>query len=132
MVIAPRSRQFLSVIGAGAAGGVLLLAGLVRCPVATVLRIPCPGCGLTRATLRLFHGDLAGALAFHPLVLLVLPMLGFYAIGNAAGFLVSGQWGWVDRRMGARSEVVVWAFLALLLGVWISRFFGAFGGPAPV
>lgn len=29
---------------------------------------PCPTCGSTRSVLRLFHGDIAGALAFNPLV----------------------------------------------------------------
>ena len=132
MISAARSRQLIGGLGASVGGGLLLVVGLLRCPIAVVFRVPCPGCGLTRATLRLFHGDLAGALAFHPLVLLVLPMLGFYAGANAIGYLVEGEWGWVDRRMGPRSEGLAWVFLALVIGVWISRFFGAFGGPVPV
>jgi hypothetical protein len=132
MTISARSRQLIGALGAAAGGVALLLAGLLRCPFALVLRLPCPGCGLTRATLRLWHGDLAGALAFHPLVLLVLPALGLYGGANLLGYLLRGERGWVDRRMGPRSEGVAWAFLALILGVWVARFFGAFGGPAPV
>src|SRR5689334_14901358 len=37
------------------------------CPFALVTRHPCPGCGLTRATLALLHGHLGEALGFHPL-----------------------------------------------------------------
>ena len=35
---------------------------------------------------------------------------------------------WLDRRVTA----LAWALLGLVLAVWVARFFGAFGGPAPV
>lgn len=35
------------------------------CPFFHVLGIPCPGCGLTRATLLLFRGDWNQSIAFH-------------------------------------------------------------------
>jgi drug/metabolite transporter (DMT)-like permease len=37
--------------------------------------MPCPGCGMTRAYLHLFKGDLAGAFYFHPLFWLIPPLL---------------------------------------------------------
>lgn len=33
--------------------------------------IPCPSCGMTRAYMALFHGDLNGAFFYHPLFWLV-------------------------------------------------------------
>jgi Protein of unknown function (DUF2752) len=48
-----------------------------------VLHLPCPFCGLTRATARLVQGDWRGALAYHPLVPLV-------ALQIAAGWAVWG------------------------------------------
>jgi hypothetical protein len=44
----------------------------VPCPFRTVTGWWCPGCGLTRATHRLLRGDLAGALRFNALVVVVL------------------------------------------------------------
>lgn len=40
---------------------------------------PCPGCGTTRAVLRLLHADLTGAFAMNPLATI-----------GASGFLVAG------------------------------------------
>lgn len=110
----------------------LIFLGLLPCPVAFALRIPCPGCGMTRATLALLRGDLAGMFRLHPLAPLVLLFLGGYLGGNALGFVLRGRWGWVDERLGRRSNALLWAFVALVLGVWILRFAGLLGGPVPV
>lgn len=45
------------------------------CLFRTVTGIPCPGCGLTRAWLNFFQGNFTYALRYHPLFLLVPPML---------------------------------------------------------
>ena len=49
------------------AQGALMLAGLPGwpCPVKHLLGIPCPGCGLTRATAALLDGDWQTSFAFH-------------------------------------------------------------------
>lgn len=36
------------------------------CPVYLIFGIPCPGCGMTRAWISLFSGDIAKAFYFHP------------------------------------------------------------------
>jgi len=44
-----------------------------ECPFFRVTGIPCPGCGMTRAVIRLLKGDLQASLRFHafaPIVLL--------------------------------------------------------------
>ena len=36
------------------------------CPAYLIFGIPCPGCGMTRAWISLFSGDIAKAFYFHP------------------------------------------------------------------
>ena len=36
------------------------------CPLYLIFGIPCPGCGMTRAWISLFGGDIAKAFYFHP------------------------------------------------------------------
>src|ERR1043165_2877578 len=64
------------------------------CPVFQVLHIPCPGCGLTRASVLLFHGDWQQALAMHafaPLLLTALAIIAFSVIapGNQSQYVIS-------------------------------------------
>lgn len=95
------------------------------CPVAALLGVPCPGCGLLRATLSLAHGNVAEALHFHPLVFVVVPA----ALG-ATVHVASGRP--VSRGVEWTLATIATALVALLVVVWIARFHGAFGGPVPV
>jgi hypothetical protein len=59
-------------------GGWLLESGrltLAQCTFKSLLGIPCMGCGATRATLNLMHGDLAEALSFSPMMTLLYGLL---------------------------------------------------------
>lgn len=118
-----------------------LLAGLVGlaahfdfplCPMASTLGIPCPGCGLTRATFALLRGDVQTALHFHPLVWLLAPLFAFF-VGGALLELARGpSRGSPLRWRGPAVNVAAALVLSLTVGVWIARFAGYFGGPAPV
>jgi hypothetical protein len=65
-----------------------LLLTLIRfpswpCPVFHTLGIPCPGCGMTRATLFLIRGEWKQALVMHayaPIVLVALALIAFCTI----------------------------------------------------
>lgn len=120
---------------AGAVAGLALLgSGAPLCPFAGWLGIPCPGCGLTRATVALVSGDWQTALRLHPLVGFVLPVLAWFA--------ASALLGWKGRAAQDAPTAHRWAHrlgnwcgLALavaLLAVWGLRFAGYFGGPVPV
>jgi len=71
-------------------GAALLQLGLFaaklpgwQCPFFHILGIPCPGCGLTRATSLLFHGNLRASVTLHafaPFFLLVLLLVSSAAL----------------------------------------------------
>jgi hypothetical protein len=135
-LIGPRARRFIIVVGILAAAGAVVFIGPPLCPTALFIGIPCPGCGLTRATLALLRGDVAGALHFHPLVFVLAPVFGFaiglslldYVRGGAASAPL-GVVSWFSVRARYRAAC---GLLALVLAVWVARFAGYFGGPVPV
>ncbi|MFO0678838.1 MAG: DUF2752 domain-containing protein [Polyangiaceae bacterium] len=102
----------------------------VTCPVRLAFHVPCPSCGLTRATWLAITGHPVLAWHMHPLVFVLVPALAAMLALESRAYVRTGRWGqvtkerWATRGMGA--------LVVLLLGVWIARFFGAFGGPAPV
>ena len=53
---------------------VLILLLFYHCPFRYFFDVPCPGCGMTRALLAAFMGDLEKAFFFHPLVPFFLPV----------------------------------------------------------
>lgn len=104
------------------------------CPLAGVLGVPCPGCGLTRATLALAHGDLRHALELHPLVLVLAPLF-IWAMSSAAIGYVRGPRAPRNVRhwLASRTVTALGSVLLLVtLGVWGARFLGFFGGPVHV
>lgn len=118
----------------GLVGGAMSL-GFPLCPMAASLGVPCPGCGLTRATLALLRGDIRAALHFHPLVWLLTPLFVSF-VGSAIWQLLR------DPTTPRRASRIRWnapalnmaaaALLVVTLGVWIARFAGYFGGPVEV
>jgi hypothetical protein len=118
------------VCGAGVA------AVLPLCPLANLTGWPCPSCGLTRAVLALVQGDVAGALALHPLALPVLMLLGVFAGGAWLGYMRTGRpvppWNGARARPQRLLEAVAWLTCAALIALWLARFAGAFGGPVAV
>lgn len=129
-----RSGRIALLAVAAALFGVAVWSDFPLCPVAGSLGAPCPGCGLTRATLALLHGDWQGALRFHPLVWLLLPVfIGFaglvgWEMLRAPGPRARTRINWTGRG----TTTVAVALLVLIFGVWLARFAGYFGGPAPV
>jgi uncharacterized protein YjeT (DUF2065 family) len=73
-----RNRKFTFAL-TGATGLHIALVSLSlpswECPFFRVTGVPCPGCGLSRATMLLLKGDLAGSFRFHafaPIFLLAI------------------------------------------------------------
>jgi hypothetical protein len=123
----------LQVLAGGAVVAVVIALGIPVCPTATLFGIPCPGCGLTRATLALFRGDVGAALHFHPLVFVLMPLVVGLSLTSAYQY-VRGPRPTPNPGV-VTSRATSWAAAVLLvgmLGVWGARFLGYFGGPVPV
>ena len=91
--------------------GVYLLAMLagISCPILFVTGIPCPGCGMTRAWVQFFRGNIREAFRFHPLFPLPVVLLGLWPL---KGRMSNRMWNGVMA-----------ALIFLVLSVWLLRFF---------
>ncbi|KYF65970.1 DUF2752 domain-containing protein [Sorangium cellulosum] len=112
--------------------GLLVACGVPLCPFAIVTRHPCPGCGLTRATLALAQGHVAEALHFHPLSPIMAPLVIAAIAYNAAVYVKDGRIAATEAMQGAWVTRLGVALAVLMVTVWVARFLGAFGGPVPV
>ena len=101
------------------------LSGVSLCPFAALTGIPCPGCGLLRATVALMRGHFAESVHIHPLALVAVPVTAFAVLCVRSG-----------KSMTRRAETLLTASMTALvvamMAVWISRLGGAFGGPVSV
>ena len=105
-----------------------VFAPFPTCPVRLVAHVPCPGCGATRAVLAALRGDWATSLHLHPLA---LPMLAL-VVPSAALVVRSTLLGRTAEPL-PRPLRHAWAVgVTALYVVWILRFLGCFGGPAPI
>jgi hypothetical protein len=112
------------------------VADFPLCPSAGLFDIPCPGCGLTRATLTMVHGHFAEALVLHPLVFVLSPIYAGAMIAALVDY-VRGPSRAAPRKQGGFTSgrtfmIFAIMLLVLTLGIWLARFFGAFGGPVQV
>lgn len=79
----------------------------VTCPIRYLTGVSCAGCGMSRAWLALLRLDWAGALAYHPLALLPIPL---------AALLL------FQRRLPRRAvSIGLWSGGALFLAVYLIR-----------
>ena len=106
----------------------LMFAPLPICPTRNWLNIPCPGCGATRAILMMLRGDLRGAMHMHPLAIVAAVLMiptGFIAL---RGIVQTGLPPPLPRPL----RYTWYAFVCLLIALWVVRFAGYFGGPVPI
>lgn len=100
------------------------------CPTRLFFGVPCPGCGLTRATLALLTLDLEAMLHFHPLAPLMAPIVGW-----ALGKPILEELGWIPKhRVFVRIPQLVWIAITIaFFGLYAARLAGLLGGlPDPV
>jgi hypothetical protein len=83
--------------------------------------LPCPGCGMTRAMLRLAQGDLLGSLRMHPLGVVLAGMLLFSLFGTAVGLARGGD-PVADFLVRRGTWLLVFLIVAFAV-IWIVRCF---------
>lgn len=88
-----------------------------------IIGLPCPGCGLTRATYMLLQGNLAAALQAHPLFWLAWVVLA------ALPWVMWLRPAWLSTR-GFRRVAV--AISGLFLAVYVMRMICFFPHTAPM
>jgi len=120
----------LIIVGGALLHTVLAMLGLPswQCPVRYGLGIPCPGCGLSRATTTLFEGDWRTSFTFHAFAPFFLASFLLIAVITVLpSKRREAAVSWVDRA--ERQTGVVAIFLTLFMVYWLIRllfFRGAF------
>lgn len=109
-------------VGAGVLHFGLSLAGLPAwsCPILAATGVPCPGCGLTRATMELLNGDFASSFhthAFAPIFLLaLLLMVVTFVLPEKQRTNIIAK----ITRFETRSGITAWVLCFLML-YWAAR-----------
>jgi hypothetical protein len=131
VIAAPGATKRALVPLAGATAlAIHLYRSVWQCPIAYVLHVPCPTCGISRAARALVRLNADEAFHAHPLVFLVVPYLFALVLTEAYAFVLRGELGTFLARRAAR--VVGFGLCVALFVLWIARFFGALGGPVRV
>jgi hypothetical protein len=103
-------------------GALLALVPTTTCLSRILLHLPCPACGLTRATLALLRLDLATATRMHPLALPLALLCGAMVVMAVS----------VEEPVWRRAVAVATGAAGVaLLAVWVLRLCGMLGGMPP-
>ena len=90
------------------------------CPFHHTLGIPCPGCGLSRAVMALWHGDIGTSLNYHAFA---VPALLFVGLLIVTSLLPSQPRDWLTTQTAHLEQrwPVMAIAMALLFGYWLVR-----------
>ncbi|AKF07759.1 DUF2752 domain-containing protein [Sandaracinus amylolyticus] len=110
----------------------LLLAAIEfpLCPTRLMFGVPCPGCGLTRATLAILQLDFAAMWRLHPMAPVMTPIVAWFLSKP-----ILEELGWIPKhRVFVRVPNVVWGtLLVMFFGLYVARLGGLLGGlPDPI
>jgi hypothetical protein len=125
-------RRMVGFAALGAAGAAAVVLGWVRCPLAALYHIPCPGCGMTRALVLLATGHPRESLAMNAVA---VPAVAVSLAIGAAMFSDPTPDAIGRARAAARLRTRLAlgaAIYAAAVALWTLRWFGLFGGPVPV
>ena len=86
------------------------------CPFRALTGYLCPGCGTLRALHEILNGHLAAAFRLNPLMMLLLPYVGYSGASSA----LEAVFGKALPRVFIR-PAYIWILLAVILLYWILR-----------
>src|SRR5215472_1874344 len=106
-------------------GAVPVLFGRARCVAASILHLPCPGCGLTRAAYLLLAGHVTASLHMHPLLVPCLAATAWAAAATVWATWLTGSpldaWTLRTGRWAVASFVGV---QVAMVALWLFRWLG--------
>ena len=116
-------RISVAILGMGVLHVGLCAAGLGGwpCPFYKVTGLPCPGCGLGRATVRLLHGDWRQALRLHAFAPFLLCALVVLAVGLVLKGSAKEKWRRAVRALEERARLSQVLLVGLVV-YWLLRF----------
>ncbi|MBD2079206.1 DUF2752 domain-containing protein [Leptolyngbya sp. FACHB-17] len=120
-----RSRQLCVILAATATVHFgLILLGLPgwQCPIRYGLGIPCPGCGLSRATLELLHGHFDHALRIHAFAPIVVGIGGLVLAAIVLPKSTYIKFVSIVDRIERRTGITI-VLLSSALIYWLIRLF---------
>jgi len=92
------------------------IGGYPPCVFHAVTGLYCPGCGSLRALHQLLHGHLLAALDFNPLMVLMLPVLGYAGLSQLS-LAVRGR-ALPEPVSCARQ---IWWLFGIIMAYWVLR-----------
>ncbi|MCB9593477.1 MAG: DUF2752 domain-containing protein [Sandaracinaceae bacterium] len=112
--------------------GILIAFDVPLCPSKNLFGLPCPGCGLTRATEAMVTGDFMTMLRMHPLAPIITPVA-IFSFARAT-LISAGLVSSTTKDPLGRIPNAVWVVIGtVLITLWVARMAGFFGGlPDPV
>jgi len=113
-------RRVLAVLFPAGLLYLLFFVEVPLCPVKRLFGVPCPGCGLTRATGSLLSLDFRAMWELHPLAPVAAPLVAWVLLRATLvnlGVWRSDQYDALKRVPNA----VWWVFVVALVGLWIAR-----------
>ena len=87
---------------------------LLPCPIRWLTSVPCPGCGISRASVALASGRPGAAFALHPAVFVLLPLAVVTWLWPKR---LATAWGTLPRRW---QRAFVAAALVALVARWVA------------
>ena len=89
--------------------GCLAAGFLFGCPLYNLLGIPCPCCGVTRAWIAFFSGQIAKAFQYHGL----FPAVTMAGVIFVCADKMPNRWRRLAERVGVASAIAIFAYAVL-------------------